>query len=101
MFDNGEPRSLVQAGVTFLVFLTIALIAYFVISIPVNLIFDSFEATDFGNAETEKDTYLPIIRDCCTIFFAIFVSLPVTWFIFWVFHREPQFQQVNYDQWRR
>jgi hypothetical protein len=103
MFDNpsGEPRSLVQAGITFAVFLVIALITYFVVSIPVNLIFDSFENTNWGAAETQKATYMPIIRQCMMIFFAIFVSLPMTWFIFWVFHREPQYQQVDYNQWRR
>src|SRR4030042_303869 len=103
MFDNpsGEPRSLITAGVRFLVFLIIALITYFLVSIPVNMIFDSFEDTDFGNAETQKDTYMPLIRQCMTIFFAIFVSLPATWFIFWVFHREPQISQFDMSQWRR
>jgi uncharacterized BrkB/YihY/UPF0761 family membrane protein len=103
MFDNpsGEPRSLVTAGVRFLVFLMIALIIYFVVSIPVNMIFDSFQSTNFGAAETQKNTYMPIIRQCMTAFFAIFVSLPMTWFIFWCFHREPQYSQVDLSQWRR
>jgi len=102
MFDEyGVPDSLISAGVRFLVFLFVCLIAYFTVSYPVNMFFDGLEAADWSNAEAQKLTYMPIIRQCLSIFFAIFVSLPMTWFIFWVFHREPRHQIVDMSQWRR
>ena len=101
MFDaNGVPDSLISAGVRFGSFLFITLVAYFVISYPVNIIFDGFESANWANAESQKTIYMPIIRQCMSIFFAILVSLPMTWFIFWVFHREPRYQNVDYRQWR-
>jgi len=91
MFENTEnyPQSLVKAGMVFLVFLVIVLIIFFTLYPVVSTIFDAFDSADFGNAETEKDTYLPLIRTACTAFFAILIALPATWFIFWVFSREP------------
>lgn len=89
MFDNQPIDSLVKGGVVFLVFLTIVLISFFTLYPVVSAIFGAFESADFANAEDEKDTYLPIIESCCTAFFAILISLPATWFIFWVFSREP------------
>lgn len=91
MFENTDnyPQSLTKAGVVFLVFLTIVLIAFFTLYPVVSALFDAFDASDFGNAEDEKDTYLPLIRTVCTAFFAILIALPATWFIFWVFSREP------------
>ena len=96
--DNGEITSLTKAGLVFLVFLTIAIITYALLSPIMTSIFNAFDASDFSNAETQKDTYLPLISQCCTVFFAIFISLPMTWFIFWVFHREPRYNE--YD-WRK
>ena len=93
--DNGEVTSLTQAGIVFLVFLTIAIVTFALISPLMTSIFDSFAASDFSNAEDEKDTYLPLFRDCCTVFFAVFVSLPMTWFIFWVFHRQANYNEYN------
>lgn len=96
MLDDGiEIRSLTKAGVVFLVFLFIAVITFFLISAPVNLIYSSFESSDFGKAETQKDTIMPLIRTATSIFFALFISIPVTWFIFWVFHREANYSDLN------
>ena len=96
--DNGEINSLVKAGLVFIVFLMIVIITYALLSPIMTSIFDAFAASNFGNAETQKDTYLPIVRQCCTIFFAILISLPMTWFIFWVFHREPRYNEYDWRQ---
>jgi ABC-type Fe3+ transport system permease subunit len=95
MFDNEPIQSLTKAGVVFLVFLTIVLIAFFTLYPVVTSLFDAFESANFQNAEDEKDTYLPIIESACTAFFAILISLPATWFIFWVFSREPDITQYR------
>lgn len=91
MFGDSDnyPQSLTKAGMVFLVFVAIVLIAFFTIYPLMTALFDAFDAADFGNAEDEKDTYLPTIRVACTAFFAILIALPATWFIFWVFSREP------------
>jgi len=91
--DTGEIHSLTKAGVVFLVFLFIAIVTYFLLSTPIDIIFDSFESADFAKAEAQKDTIMPLIRTACNIFFALFISIPATWFIFWVFHREASYNE--------
>ena len=89
MFDDQPIDSLVKGGLAFLVFLVICLIAFFTLYPVTSALFDAFDSADFAEAEDEKDTYLPIIESACTAFFAILIALPSTWFIFWVFSREP------------
>ena len=100
MFENIEVRSLTKAGVVLVTYLFVVLVIYFALSVPINTIFDGFDAADFAMAEDEKDTYLPIIRNALTIFFAILLSIPIVWFFFWVFHREPAYQDANTRNWR-
>jgi ABC-type Fe3+ transport system permease subunit len=95
MFDNQPIESLTKAGVVFLVFLTIVLIAFFTLYPVVTALFDAFNSADWAKAETQKATYMPIIESACTAFFAILISLPATWFIFWVFSREPDVSRIR------
>ena len=95
MFDNQPINSLTKAGVVFIVFLAIVLIVSFTIYPIVSSLFDAFDSADFGNAETQKGTYLPIIESACTAFFAILISLPATWFIFWAFSRETDIGRIK------
>ena len=95
MFDNQPVTSLTHAAVVFLVFLAIVLITSFTLYPVVNSLFDAFESADFGKAEDEKDTYLPTIEVAFTATLAIFISLPATWFIFWVFSREPGMERIR------
>lgn len=100
MFGDGEIHSLTKAGIVFLVFLVIAIIVYALLSPITTILFDSFENANWGNAESEKTWVIDGVRQACTIMFAIFISLPMTWFIFWVFHREPRYTEYDYNQWR-
>jgi ABC-type Fe3+ transport system permease subunit len=95
MFDNQPIDSLVKAGLVFLVFLTIVLICFFTLYPVVTAIFGAFNSADWANAETQKATYMPIIESACTAFFAILISLPATWFIFWVFSKEPDISRIK------
>ena len=95
MFNNQPVDSLTHAAVIFLVFLSIVLIASFTLYPIVTSLFDAFESADFAKAEDEKDTYLPIIEVAFTATLAIFISLPATWFIFWVFSREPGYERIR------
>ena len=89
--DRGEVNSLISAAVIFVIYLFVCIITYFVLSTPIDMIFDAFAGSDFGvaAADTARDTYIPLYRQALTIFFCIFISIPVTWFIFWCFKREP------------
>lgn len=82
-------ESISKAGAVFVVYLFIVVAAYFLLSAPVDLIFDAFASADAAQASDELSTFIPQFRTALQIFFALFLALPVTWFVFWVFHREP------------
>ena len=88
-----EVHSLTKAGVVLATYLFIVLLTYFVLSAPINMIFDGFQAGNWGAAETMKSDYMDLIRSACTLFFALFISIPIVWFFFWVFHREPAYNE--------
>ena len=94
MIGENGVNSLTKAGVVFAVYLFIAVITYFLLSGAIDVIYGGFESADFGQAETQKDNLMPLIRTATTIFFALFISIPVTWFIFWVFHREANYNDL-------
>lgn len=90
-----EVHSLTKAGVILIVALFTVLIMYFALSIPVNTLFDAFQGADWAAAEGHKIAYMALIRQATTVFFAILVSIPIVWFFFWVFHREPAYVPVE------
>jgi hypothetical protein len=96
---GGEVRSLTKAGVVLAVYLFIVLLVYFALSGPVNALFNAFDSTNWGAAESQHASYMSLIRQAMTVFFAIFISIPIVWFFFWVFHREPAY--IEYNQERR
>lgn len=100
LFDGNEieVKSLTKAGVVFLVALFICIIIFLLISGPVNMMYDAFEAGSWSQAESQKSGYMAIIRTVTTIFFAILLTIPVVWFFFWVFHREPVYMDVDYKR---
>ena len=104
MFDNQdqEVHSLTQAAVILVTYVFLVLILYFVLSTPVNMIFDGFDSTNWAAAEPQHAGTMSNIRQTWTIFCAIFISIPLCWFFFWVFHREPRWgpSQGDNNQWR-
>lgn len=96
-----EVRSLTKAGVVLAVYLFIVLLVYFLLSGPVEALYSALSSGSWGAAESQKVSYMALIRQATTIFFAIFISIPIVWFFFWVFHREPAYQEYNQDQWMR
>lgn len=98
--NNPQEFGLIRAGVILAVFTFVVVITYFALSTPLELIYDGFDTGNMGAAESAMDTYLPIIRTATTLFFCILISLPVTWFVFWVFHREPSYQRFDPRQYR-
>lgn len=81
--------SISRTGIIFVIYFFIVIVSFFVLSAPVDMIWDSFDDSDFGDAEPYKDDLIPNIRIVMKIFWALFVSLPVTWVLMKVFSREP------------
>jgi len=81
--------NIINAGVVMIVYLFIAITAYFLLSTPMTMIFDGFDDADAGDATTHLDTLMPTIRTVFSMFFALMAAVPITWFIFWSMHREP------------
>jgi len=101
--NTQDVNSLTKAGVIFVVSLFTVILMYFVLSAPVNAMYDGFDSADWGLAESQHSWYMDFIRAATTLFFAILVTIPVAWFFFWVFHREPAYGYNMNDmrQWRQ
>ena len=86
-----DPRSdnIIQIAVIFLLYLFIAVIAYFLLSTPIELILSSFEGIEAGEATNELNRFLPFYKTAMTVFWALFIAAPVTWLVMKVFSREP------------
>lgn len=97
--DVNRVHSLTKAGVVFLVALFTVVLLYFVLSGPVNALYDGFGGADWSGAESHKSSYMGLIRNTTTLFFSILLCIPVVWFFLWVFHREPVYFS-NTNQWR-
>lgn len=97
--DVNNVRSLTKAGVVFLVSLFTVVLLYFVLSTPVNALYDGFGGADWAGAESQKAGYMGLIRGATTLFFSILITIPVVWFFLWVFHREPVYFS-NMNKWR-
>jgi len=78
-----------MAGALMLIATFVILLLYFVVSTPLTSMFDSFDDADAGEATDEMNDYLPHIRTAINMAFAIAIITPSLIFIFWIFHREP------------
>ena len=93
---NGDGiYTITKAGITFLVYMALMMMLFFVLSPAVDAIFDAFEGVPLGEASDEMAKYAPLYRDAVKIAFALGLAAPATWFIFWVFSRESSFSQFK------
>ena len=81
--------NIINAGVAMIVYLFIVITAYFLLSVPINAVFDGFDDANAGEATEHIDHIVPNIKIVFNVFFACFAAVPVTWFIFWTMKREP------------
>jgi len=88
MFDM-NTGSIIKAGVSMLLYLFLVLVIYFILSSPLDTLFDNFDDLDAAEATDEMNEYLPNIITSLDIFFALIIAAPITGFIVWVFSREP------------
>jgi len=95
MFENAV--SITRIGITGATFLFITLLAFYVLSSPVDTIIDAFDDADMGHANDEMDTYMTTFKNVLTLFWAIFLALPLTWIVIKVLgSREPAFGGYKY-----
>lgn len=93
--EYNEIDNIIHAGVTFVVYLFIMVVLYFALSTPVDAIMDALLNVPLGEATDEMALYNPNISWALKLVFAIGISIPVTWFIFWVFSREPDVSRIR------
>lgn len=74
------------------VYMFIVIICYFAFSGFMGTFFDTFENIEGGEASDELANIIPDMRVVWTLFFALFAAVAPTWFIVWVFHREPDWE---------
>ena len=85
-----EIDNLIHAGVVFIVYLFVAIVLYFSLGGPVDAVLNGVWSS--GNqtvAASYMDSYMPNIKWGVNVAFALGIAFPVTWFIFWVFSRDP------------
>jgi len=97
MFDNA--MSITKIGITAGTFLLIVLASFYLLSAPVNSILGAFNDADFNDAEDEMNEYYPIFTNVLTLFWAIFLALPLTWIVIKVMAgRETAFDLSRYKR---
>ena len=83
--------NIIKAGLAMLIYFFIVAITYFIISTPVTTLLDGFEGS-----HAEVDSRLDLFKGYFTLFIALSCAVPITWFLFWVFHREPDWSYRRY-----
>jgi len=84
-----EIESIIHAGVVFAVYLFLMIALYFFLSAPIDAIMDGLIANPPPLASSEMAEHGPNISWAIKAAFACGIATPATWFIFWVFSKEP------------
>ena len=79
MFE--DAISITRIGVIGATFLFITLLGFYVLSGPIDTIMDTFDDADMGHANDEMDEFMPVFKNVLTLFWAIFLALPLTWIV--------------------
>lgn len=93
-----KTSSISRIGMVFIIYLFCLLITFFILSEPIDMIWDSFSDADFAEGEDEKDSLILNIRTVMKMFWALFMTLPLVWVVSKVFSREPA---TYYRRYRR
>ena len=86
---NPEINNIVHAGVVFLVYGALMMCLYFFLSAPIDAIMNGLIANPPPLASSEMAQHGPNIAWGIKLAFACGLATPATWFIFWVFSKEP------------
>jgi len=87
-----KASSISRIGMVFVCYLFCMLITFFVLSEPIDQLWDAFDSSDFGDneeADEHKTDLIVRIRIVMKMFWALFMALPMAWVVSKVFSREP------------
>ena len=82
---------LLSNTVWFIAYLFVVVICYFVISTPVDMLFDAFVGS-----HAQVDSYIPLYKSFFTLFFSFWAAVPFVWLAARVFSREPHWSYRRY-----
>ena len=82
-------NNIVHAGVVFAVYLFIMVILYFLLSAPIDAIMNGISSVPLGEASDEMAQHSPNMNWAIKAAFACGVATPITWFVMWLFSKEP------------
>jgi len=85
--------NIIRSGAIMAVYVFIVIILYMVISSPFDDIMTSFSDLDLANSDAEVESGINYGRIVFDIIFALAVLIPIIWFIFMCFSREPDWRE--------
>ena len=94
---RGDIETLIQAGAIFLAYMFMAIVIFAIFSSPVEALMDGFMGMDVGSqlASDKMSQFIPLLKTAVQVAFAFGLAAPVTWFIFWIFSREPSIERYR------
>jgi hypothetical protein len=95
MKENTEAYKLniVRNGVMMAVYVFIVVVLYIIISSPFNDIMSSYEDVNLTSSDAEVEQGASMGRTVFDIIFAMFILIPIIWFVFMCFYREPDWRE--------
>jgi len=87
--EGSQIENIVHAGVVFAVFLFIAILVYFTLSSPIDAIMDGLESDPPEDSQPYVTEHYPNLDWAIKAAFALGIATPATWFIMWIFAKEP------------
>lgn len=87
--------NIIRTGGIMAVYVFIVIILYMVLSSPFDDLMTSFAGLDMTNSDAEVEQGVSMGRLVFDIIFALFVLIPIIWFVFMCFSREPDWREYS------
>lgn len=87
--DKIDQDNIIKIAVIFIVYLFISVVCYYLLSSPIATLFGVFNGIQAGDATGPLAREYTLIMSTMTIVWAIFLAIPITWFVMKIFSREP------------
>jgi len=84
--------NILRAGVILMTYLFVIITIYIFLSSPFDDIMTNFENIDLAASDSHIESTSGIGRTVFDMIFAVLGLVPVVWFIFWCFSREPDWR---------
>lgn len=84
--------NIIQDGVIMLIVLAVIFICWLVLSTPFETVISSFEDVDMANSDAKVEDATGWMRTAWHMIFAGLGAVPIIWFIFRMFQREPEWR---------